>query len=172
MKRSAMIFQLQVLALCFALADASAETFAGLVIGVADGDTITILQSDGEKRIPRKIRLLGIDAPEAQQPFGARAKQTMSALAFGKQGFADCSTVDRYGRDVCKVTVDERDVGLELICKGLAWHFKRYQRSQLVADRASYAQAENDARVEKVGLWSSSDAIPPWHWRKQKPSMK
>lgn len=167
-----MILQLQVLALCFALADASAETFAGLVIGVADGDTITILQIDGENRTPRRIRILGIDAPEAKQPFGARAKQTMSALAFGKQGFADCSTVDRYGRDVCKVTVDQLDVGLELICKGLAWHFKRYQRSQLVADRASYAQAEDNARNEKVGLWSVVDPIPPWKWRKNKLSTR
>jgi endonuclease YncB( thermonuclease family) len=167
-----MILQLQVLALCFALADASAETFAGVVIAVADGDTITILQIDGEKRIPRKVRILGIDAPETKQPFGTRAKQTMSTLAFGKHGFADCSTVDRYGRDVCKVTVDQRDVGLELISKGFAWHFKRYQRSQLLADRASYAEAEDNARNVKVGLWSVVDPIPPWEWRKDKLSTR
>ena len=44
---------------------ASAETLTGTVVGVADGDTITVLDANREQR---KIRLAGIDAPEKAQP--------------------------------------------------------------------------------------------------------
>lgn len=62
----------------------NAETFSGRVIGVSDGDTVTILHIEGDRKNPRKIRILGIDAHEATQAFGNRAKQAMSELAFGK----------------------------------------------------------------------------------------
>src|SRR5262245_53434108 len=47
-----------------------AQTITGKVVGVSDGDTITVL--DGQKR-QHKIRLEGIDAPESSQDFGSRA---------------------------------------------------------------------------------------------------
>jgi endonuclease YncB( thermonuclease family) len=104
---------------------ACAETFTGRVIGVSDGDTLTILHVEADGKTPRKIRISGIDAPESKQAFGNRAKQAMSDLAYGKQADADCPTADRYGRDVCQVTVNGVDVGLALIQQGYAWHFKK-----------------------------------------------
>ena len=50
------------------------------VIGVSDGDTLTVLQG----RTQTRIRLHGIDAPETGQDYGSRAKQVASDLAFGK----------------------------------------------------------------------------------------
>lgn len=144
----------------------ASESFSGRVVGVSDGDTITILHVDGERKTPRKIRIMGIDAPESKQAYGNRAKQAMSDLVFGKDAHANCPTVDRYGRDVCKVIVNGVDVGLALIQQGLAWHFKKYQRSQPKADRAVYANAEDAAREKRVGLWCDPDPIPPWNWRK------
>jgi endonuclease YncB( thermonuclease family) len=146
--------------------NADGESLSGRVIGVSDGDTVTILQIDGDRKTPRKIRISGIDAPEAKQPFGNRAKQAMSDLAYGKHADADCPTTDRYGRDVCKVTVDGVDVGLALIQQGYAWHFKKYQRTQTKPDRFIYAESEDRARAEQKGLWHDAHPVPPWEWRK------
>ncbi len=75
----------------------SAETIhQGKVVKIADGDTLTLLV-DNEQY---KIRLSDIDTPERKQPFGTRAKQALSDLAFGKQARVVEVTVDRYGRIV------------------------------------------------------------------------
>ena len=58
-----------------------AADFTGRVVGVSDGDTITVL-SQGK---PVRIRLHGIDCPEKRQAFGKRAKQFASRLTYGKQ---------------------------------------------------------------------------------------
>ena len=143
-----------------------AETIFGKVIGVADGDTITILVVEGTTKTPRKIRMNGIDAPEKAQAFGNRSKEAMSDLAYGKETEADCRKVDRY---VCVAGVD---VGLKLIEQGLAWHYKAYQRDQKPADRVGYDIAETEAREARRGLWrdlgTNAPPVPPWEWRKAK----
>jgi micrococcal nuclease len=58
----------------------AADDFSGKVVGVSDGDTISVLRD----RTPVKIRLFGIDCPETGQDFGSRAKAIASELAFGK----------------------------------------------------------------------------------------
>ncbi len=60
---------------------AQPQTITGKVVGVSDGDTITVLDASNQQH---KIRLDGIDAPESNQDFGARAKQSLSDLVFGK----------------------------------------------------------------------------------------
>ena len=85
---------------------AHAETITGRVVGVADGDTITVLDSDN---VQHKIRLAGIDAPEKKQAFGTRSKESMSDLAFGKALDVETSKRDRYGRQIGKVLVNGRD---------------------------------------------------------------
>ncbi len=88
---------------------ANAETITGLVVGVADGDTITVLDAD---KVQHKIRLSGIDAPEKKQPFGNRSKESLSDLAFDKTVNVETSKRDRYGRQIGKVLVNGRDVNL------------------------------------------------------------
>ena len=83
----------------------------GKVIKIADGDTLTILV---DKQL--KIRLSDIDTPERKQPFGSRAKQALSELAFDKQARVVEVTKDRYGRIVGRVYVDGVDVNRELWC--------------------------------------------------------
>ena len=90
----------------------------GRVVGVSDGDTITVLD---DANTQHKIRFAGISAPEKAQPFGERSKQSLSALVFQKRAEACCHKKDRYGREVCAVYVDLRDVGLEQIRAGMAW---------------------------------------------------
>jgi endonuclease YncB( thermonuclease family) len=141
---------------------AAAEALVGLVIGVSDGDTLTLLDDSKQQH---KVRLDGIDAPEAGQAYGGRAKQSLAALAFDRRAEATCPKTDRYGRRVCKVVVGGVDVGLEQIRRGMAWHFKRYENEQGAEDRAAYSAAEEEARQAGRGLWRDRSPVPPWEWR-------
>ena len=142
-----------------------ADTLAGKVVGVADGDTITVL--DGQQT-QHKIRLMGIDAPEKAQPFGQNSKQSLSDLVFDRSVSVEWKKLDRYQRIVGKVQINGQDANLEQVRRGLAWHYKKYEREQEPLDRATYSQAEIEARMGRRGLWSDPGPTPPWDWRKSK----
>jgi endonuclease YncB( thermonuclease family) len=94
---------------------ALSDEFQGKVVGVADGDTITVIRD----REPVRVRLHGIDAPEARQPFGSRAKQFCSSLAFGKVVTVRVTDRDRFGRVVADVILpDGRSLTHELVRGG------------------------------------------------------
>ncbi|MEO8655338.1 MAG: thermonuclease family protein [Ramlibacter sp.] len=133
------------------------------MVGVADGDTITVL--DGQRQ-QHKIRLAGIDAPEKRQDFGNRAKQSLSALAYRQQVIVETGKTDRYGRLISKVIVNGHDVNLEQVRRGMAWHYKAYEREQVPADRGAYTAAEDAARASRAGLWAMPSPIPPWEFRR------
>jgi endonuclease YncB( thermonuclease family) len=141
-----------------------AETITGRVVGVADGDTITVLDAANQQH---KIRLSGIDCPEKNQPFGQVAKQSMSDQVFDRQVSVETSKRDRYGREIGKVLVGGVDANLEQLRRGLAWHYKKYEREQGPLDRATYAGAEIEARVAGRGLWVDPEPMAPWDWRKK-----
>lgn len=167
--------------LCAAVLVLAAPTRAaelrGKVVGVADGDTITVLDA---ARTAHKVRLAGIDAPESGQPSGPRAKQNLSALAFGKRVIVVWRKRDRYGRPIGQVRLLGagacggpqlaclEDVGLAQIESGLAWHYKRFQNEQSVEDRGRYARAEHEARARREGLWKDADPVPPWEYRSKR----
>lgn len=139
-----------------------AETFHGRVVGVSDGDTITVLDAN---KIAHKVRLAGIDAPEKSQPFGDRSKLHLSELVFGKMVDIDWHKTDKYGRLVGKVVVGGHDANLNQVLSGLAWHYKAYEREQSAIDRTEYAQAESAARSRHAGLWQDPNPIAPWDFR-------
>jgi endonuclease YncB( thermonuclease family) len=151
------------LALLVAAGAAQAEQWRGKVVGIADGDTLTLLD---DSRQQHRIRLDGIDAPERTQPYGQRSRQSLAALAHGRDAIADCAKNDRYGRSVCRVTVDGRDVGLEQVRRGMAWHYVRYAHEQPAEARVEYARAEQQARGGRAGLWAGRDPTPPWDYRR------
>lgn len=145
-------------------AKAHAETITGRTVGVADGDTITVLDITNTQH---KIRLAGIDAPEKSQPFGQRSKQSLSDLVFGRTVTVETDKVDKYRRKVGKVRTPEgTDANLEQVRRGLAWHYKDYQQEQSEADRATYAAAENIARGQRLGLWVDAQPVAPWDYRR------
>lgn len=143
-----------------------AATLEGKVVGISDGDTITVLVDRGEV----KVRVAGIDAPEKKQPFGQRSKQHLSDCAFGKSVAVEWSKTDRYGRTVGKITAFGVDCGLRQIQDGLAWHYKAYAKEQSATDRAVYAEAESQSMARKTGLWSEPHPTPPWEFRHPKES--
>lgn len=129
--------------------------FSAKVVGVADGDTITVY--DGTKQT--KIRLEGIDCPEEGADFSKKAKQFTSDLLFGKEVRVVGKERDRYGRLVARVHVEDTDASLALVEAGLAWHYKEY------SDDPVLAAAELVARSKKVGVWSLPNPVPPWEYR-------
>lgn len=148
-----------------------AEVMEGRVIGVSDGDTVTVLDEDLKRH---KIRLMGIDAPEKAQAYGRRSKQHLSNLVFGKDVLVEWHKRDRYQRIVGKIFVSPAecqgcnksvDAGLEQIRSGLAWWYRQYAKEQAYEDRLSYDAAEAETHARQIGLWRDTDPVPPWEYR-------
>ena len=151
--------------LIFSVCTASAsKILQGKVVSVADGDTITVL--DAEKT-QHKIRLQGIDAPEKAQAFGAKSKQALYEMVHGKTVQVSFEKSDKYGRILGKVLLDGQDICHQQIKAGLAWHYKKYQNQQPLADRDAYSASETAAKNEKLGLWSDPRPLAPWDFRKR-----
>lgn len=144
---------------------AFAEIISGRVVGVADGDTITVLDNTNTQY---KIRLAGIDAPEKKQAFGNVSKKSLSDMVFGKHVYVDWQKQDRYGRYVGKVIINNVDVNLEQIYRGMAWFYRKYQNELVMDDRVAYLHAEEYAQNNAAGLWIDADVIAPWDFRKRK----
>jgi endonuclease YncB( thermonuclease family) len=136
----------------------AADNFPAKVVGVSDGDTITVLRD----RTPVKIRLKGIDCPETGQGFGSRAKSVTLELAFGRIVTVHPSRKDRYGRTVADVILpDGRNLNQELVRRGVAWWYRKYAPHDLVLSKC-----EAEARAARIGLWSLPNPTPPWDWRR------
>jgi len=142
-----------------------AATLVGHVVGVTDGDTITILDAT---KTQYKIRLAGIDAPEKKQAFGNASKKSLSDMVFDKVVSVQYDKEDRYGRIVGKVLINGVDANLEQVKRGLAWWYKKYQKEQIHQDRLDYLHAQEYAENEQIGLWAESDPIAPWDFRKSR----
>ncbi len=149
-----------------------AEALTGTVVGVADGDTITVLDAN---RAQHKIRLGGIDAPEKAQPFGQRSKENLSRLVFDRDVRVEWEKRDKYKRIVgtvwvqpvsCPTCPKTLDAGLAQLTVGLAWWYRKYAKEQSPEAAGRYEFAEQEARAKRAGLWADADPVPPWDWRK------
>jgi endonuclease YncB( thermonuclease family) len=135
---------------------AQAAEFRGRVVGVTDGDTLTVLHDSRAE----KVRLNGIDTPEQGQPYSQRAKQATASLAMKQLVTVQVRTLDRYGRTVADVRLpDGRLLNEVLVRAGYAWWFRRYSADPRLAT------AEAEARAARVGLWADPLPVPPWEWR-------
>jgi len=143
----------------------SAESYSGMVVSIADGDTVTVLDGANQQH---KVRLAGIDAPEKAQAFGNVSRQHLAQLVFQKRVTIEFEKLDRYRREVGKILLAGRDINLQQIEAGLAWHYKKYQSEQPLADRPTYSAAESYAATERRGLWRDPSPTPPWEFRKLK----
>lgn len=130
------------------------------VVGISDGDTITVLL---EGNIQKKLRLAEVDCPESGQPFGKKAKQFTSDQVFGKQiSFVETDT-DRYGRTIAKVYYDkEKYLSAEIIRAGLGWWYHYFSKDK------SLGVLQEEAKSRKLGLWQEENALSPWEYRKIK----
>lgn len=137
---------------------APAFAYQAKVVGITDGDTVTVLDSAQQQH---KVRLAQIDAPEHDQPYGPKSKQALSNLVFGKTIEVEPVTTDRYGRTVAQLEAGSVDVNREMVAEGAAWAYRQYLTDQ------SYLQTEAEAKAARRGLWALQDdqVMPPWDWR-------
>ena len=137
-----------------------ATVLTGQVVKITDGDTFVLLDKN---RNQIKIRLDGIDAPEKNQAYGNKAKQYLSSMIWGVPVKVNVTKKDRYGRSIGKVsTAKFKDVNLEMIKAGYAWHYKEYNQDK------SYASAETNARKKRLGLWQDKNPVYPQNFRKKR----
>lgn len=154
------------LLLCLHVSCANAvQVLQALVVGVSDGDSITVQDADKQQH---KIRLQGIDAPEKAQAYGQKSKESLSALVYKKNVQVIWAKQDRYGRTVGQVIVGGLDACLEQVKRGMAWHYKDYQGEQSSEDRVLYDRAETLAREKGLGIWQDTAPIEPWAFRRQR----
>src|SRR5439155_11941608 len=138
---------------------AHAEQFTGKVVGISDGDTISVLREG--KAV--KVRLYGVDAPEKAQAFGTKARQFTADMLFQKEVTIVIHATDRYGRIVGEVLLpDGRSLSQELVKAGMAWWYRPY-----AAKDTTLAQLEAETRAAQRWLWADAHPMPPWAWRRE-----
>ena len=141
--------------------EARATTLTGKVIEINDGDEITIFNLNR----PVRIRLLGIDAPEKNQPFGDVARQHLSDLVFGKVVSVEYSGMDRHTTFIGRVLCNGVDISAQMIRDGAAWYAPQGSRLS-ETDQEIYSQSERAARTERRGLWQMDGPVAPWEFVK------
>jgi endonuclease YncB( thermonuclease family) len=134
------------------------------VIKVTDGDTVHVLN---QVREMHKIRLGGIDAPEKKQAFGKKSTKNLAKYIAGQNIEVEYDKRDRYGRIIGKLLKDGKDINLQQVKDGYAWHYKHYLKEQSKLDQVLYGSAEMEARKKRIGLWSVP-AVAPWDFRRAK----
>jgi endonuclease YncB( thermonuclease family) len=137
----------------------AAIALACIVIGIADGDTLTARCDVPDGKANIVVRVAEIDAPEKGQAWGNRSRQHLAALCHSKPATVIPQTTDRYGRTVARIECAGGNASTEQVRAGLAWVFDRYVR-----DHSLYVVQE-EARAERRGLWADRDPVAPWDWR-------
>jgi micrococcal nuclease len=127
------------------------------VVAISDGDTLTA-RCDHQTV---KVRLAQIDAPEKNQAYGQRSKQSLSNICFNKQAVIKPETIDKYGRTVAHVECDGIEANREQVKQGMAWVYDKYAKDQTL-----YLE-QDSAKGNKRGLWAD-EAVPPWVFRSAK----
>lgn len=168
-RRLSFMWLLGLFALFTPLAQAAQHLGDVLVVGVSDGDSITVLDADKKQH---KIRLMGIDAPESRQDFGVRSKMALSQKVYGRRVAIHYREKDRFGRIVGKVVFAGRDINLEMVQAGFAWHYTQYAKGQFKGDAPLYEDAQRAAKADRLGLWAHPNAVAPWEFRRERRSKK
>ncbi len=132
--------------------------FSGVVVSILDGDTVDVLID----RKPVRVRLAEIDAPEKAQAFGTRSRQALAAAVFQQLVTVKTTGLDRYGRTIGTILVNDNNVNRMMVAQGMAWAYRQY-----LVDR-SLLDVETAARSGRLGLWLDANPTPPWEWRAQK----
>ncbi len=122
---------------------------------VQDGDTFKL--PDNETR----VRLWGIDAPEKGQPYADEARARLKKLCEGKAVRLEIKDTDQYGRKVAVVWMGKKNINLQMVKEGLAWHYSYY-----APEAKDLAAAEKAARKARKGLWQDDTPVNPYDFRK------
>jgi micrococcal nuclease len=145
------------LALLFPLLS-PAQKISGLVTSVYDGNTLEVRGQDQEFY---RVVLLGIDCPELGQRYGSNAKDLLEKFLLNQE-----VVLNLYGKDRLRnyigvvLSRDSSDIRRQLLEEGLAWTAEARPLPDLELLRIASAR-------QRRGLWSESNPIPPWIYRRQ-----
>ncbi len=145
------------------------RTFTGRCVRVCDGDTIWVKCGFWGRR--RKLRLIGMDAPETEQPYGPESQKHLARLALDRKVSVTAIGFDPYGRWISRVRAGRTDLSLAMIRAGLAWPYFHYFRNLTKAEQEAYRSAWEAARSARKGLWADRKPEPPWNWRRRHRSL-
>ena len=134
----------------------------GKVVSIDSGDSITVVN---RRKIRHKVRLAGIAAPAPSQAFNKEATSYLSGMILGRTVKIVGRRFDDNGLLKGKVLLDGRDMNLEQVVAGFAWHHDEFPAEQSARDRQLYEAAELHARKLKFNLWSETNPTPPWLFR-------
>lgn len=138
--------------------------YYGTVVKVADGDTLTVHDTQGGKH---KIRLAYVDAPELKQNYGENSRDALNQLVGNQQVQIVVTDIDRYQREVAYVYHNQKDVNYRQVELGNAWHYLDYAKNQEPSEYQRYQNAQAEAKAKKLGLWQFPRPVAPWDYRKQ-----
>lgn len=134
------------------------EEITAKVTKIIDGDSIKVRGADGKEY---EVQIEGIDAPELKQEYGKESTEALKKMLFDSDVRVSWKKKDNFERLLAQVYRGEKHINAEMIRSGNAWHFKRYNQSQALAD------LELEAKKEKRGLWKAENPIAPWDYRKE-----
>lgn len=139
-----------------------------IVTQVIDGDTVFIKDDEGKEA---SFHLLGIDAPERKQAYGAQSAEHLKRILEDVDYHVQVifRSKDQYGRIVGKLVADGKDLNLDQIKTGNAWVYKNYLRDLQPGDKNLYMKAEENARANRIGLWADPNPQNPREWLREHP---
>ncbi|WP_048438433.1 thermonuclease family protein [Caenimonas sp. SL110] len=143
---------------------AQAERFAAIVTTVIDGDTVWVRPERGGAARP--VRVVGIDAPEICQRFGATSRAELTALVHRRRVVVMSNKRDGNDRVLARLRLGQQDVGEWMVSNGFAWSYR------FRGNPGPYAQEEKHARAARAGLWADKDPVMPRDFRVQNGSCR
>lgn len=159
------------------LAPHPVNVLEGLVVGVTEGDRLTVNSFGTEI----SVRLYGIAAPQTTkidkftgwykpgQPYAEDAFRALSLKVLHQQVKVEIretllSKADSAQVAVAVVYLEGRNINLEMLSDGWGWAYKRLLNS---VDYHRYSMTERLARAKKNGLWLQENPQPPWDFKPQ-----
>lgn len=133
------------------------DILIGKVISVIDGNTVEVTTGNNENY---RIVLHGIDCPELGQEFGEEAKLHLENMILQREIVIEMKGKDRWGNYVAIVFVNDIDLRVDLLMRGLAWTPEK-------GALAALKDLESRARERNLGLWEQKNPTPPWVYRRQ-----
>lgn len=154
---SSHFYRLILLFLCV-INTAFSQDISGRVIGVADGDTLFIIEEKTHNKMT--IRLNDIDAPEREQAYGQRSRQSLISLCYRRPVLIKAVGRDQYDRVLGRVFCDGIDANAQQVKLGMAWVYSRY------LDDPSLYKLQDEAKEAQRGLWHDFQPEEPWRFRR------
>ena len=136
-----------------------------IVLYVSDGDTVSVKRTVNGKKTGEviKIRLFGIDAPEISQDYGYESKVALMNMIKGKNIEVENREKDKYGRLLGIIYHEGKNINEEMVKQGYAWWYEEYDK-----DNERMRKYEENARNNRIGLFSRKGYVAPWEFRKRK----